>query len=1352
MPDYRKTSRAGSVIVGEGDRSLKASNVTKSYEAETGCTIYTDSNGTQYYASAIQNWFFYADNAFYPFASTMWGELFDVILTDGTCIHFVAGDSNATAHTNGGDKTHEGSPLSSTSDLQWIFAPMKYEQYRHLFGALAGHCIEIWGKGEDYSYAEAFRKKYNIGNDDDQNHVAYYRMYNAQISNPPTPANNDAKNLSYSLGQTVGSGATKSSTKSSSNTKYVSGAIDKAVEEALKIANDNSHGYNNIASERFGQNGDYSCAGLVLMSWERAGVPLYSEGGAWGTGDFEEVCLKYGFKDVTNEVDLRTGKGVKKGDIVLCHDNPGHSDHVELCIDDDGSLVGAKGNSDGKPGDSSADGHEIMSTPWWDDGWNYCFRYAVDDEDEDVDNIYTLFDWATLNWTDLHENIRTIFPVLKYFTYTTQRNSISLADIDPDVQTVLKEVMNTWPSNMEDGRRALIAKAASLVNKGCHYSQDLRQPGSEVPSYLDCSAYVAWAYTQIGQSDVDVGAYTGTFVTASYFKSISESDLIPGDIGLNNSSTKGGNDNHVGIFIGKNSDGSNVWLHCTSSGINGPQVRIGNGGFTVFYRYTNWKSYNGGDVNDSSLTGEYKSDKGALTNVSKYIFVGDFRTSGMQQAVNTNSYSSWITQSDADYKWLNKTASKKIEKEIKENCAVIISLGFNDLDNVNKYISKINSLAKKWKDKGVTVYFSSIGPTSGSSKKMNDAIQTFNNKMKNGLNNVGFIDIYSTLKNEGFSTKDGKKYSDSTYQKIYNKIKDSISSGTKNEVVSEVTVDMIEKAVQNALTIAKDKSHGYYNGKDWQTTRQNDYNCVMFVLTAWEKAGVPVGVWSVKSLPKELPSVGFTDVTSSVDLKSGSGLQKGDILIACEDNKSHVEMYYGDGKTIGAREDIDGKEGESKGEEISTWKYSKGDKDNLDWDYVFRYNTNNGNYERFDNSNAEIKISHYDRHGTAIDQTNVLYRMLSMQDGLNVDRYETLDEMYFIEHYTNLFAVSVGKKFASGVNLSLYFDTGGINSESVEFEYPLKDAKLKTSYKEYLNVIEKRGYIDVITMPKDKVVSPYKGVVTTVEKSMKLDGIDEYVSAIDIQFNDSTYIEFMGFAKDSVKVKVGDKVKKGQELGTLVDSSDAYLRVMLHHGLKVDDPCWLFGITNETSGVLNPADPETIKKKLQTLANWWIKNIPTYQGSTQTYSPIARTYYDCDLINTKVGDDCSGFGSAFMEYVCGHTFKTEGWSWTMVKPDGTFAKEVAKYGWKAYSSDEIGDISNLKTGDVLVANSDGGDWSYGGHVEVYVDKNHTWGWGCKNNGYPLANSIYQKKSKGHIVYTDSGHGYITVYRYVGTTS
>lgn len=460
------------------------------------------------------------------------------------------------------------------------------------------------------------------------------------------------------------------------------------------------------------------------------------------------------------------------------------------------------------------------------------------------DNLYTLFDWATLNWDVLRPNIRNIHPVLKYFTYGDDGTGISFDNIDPEVQTVIQDCMASWPSDMESGRKALIAKAASLIGKGCSYSQGLREPDQAQPKYLDCSGYVSWAYTQIGITDVDAWGFTGTLLSNPVFHEIGESELKPGDIAFNNKSTSGGNSNHTGIYLGKNSSGENVWLHCstTSSGGSGPQVRTGNGGFQYFFRYQNWDSYSGGSVSDSTFTA---------------------------------------------------TATKTDDEEI------------------------------------------------------------------------------------------------------------------------------------------------------------------------------------------------------PVDELTG----------------------------------------------------------------------------RFTNENAELKISTKDRLGTAVDETSVLYRMLSMQDGLNVDRYENIDDMFFVENYTNLFAVASGKQFSSGVNLKIYFGNGeDFDSSKIEWEYPLKNAKLKTPYQDFLGVISETGYIDVITVPADTVVAPYNCEVLTKTQSLYLPGVGEPVSSIELRLNESTILELAGFEKNSLLVSSGDELETGESIGILSDDAGAYLRVWLHHGWNVDDPSWLFGLNESEDG------------------------------------------------------------------------------------------------------------------------------------------------------------------------------------------
>lgn len=162
----------------------------------TGAQIFTDRKGNQYYGMAIQQ-FFYASgkegsNNFPVWNSGgMLGQLVDVILTDGTCIHFVILDANDSAHTNGGPME------TSLWNVQYSFSEMKNNTYKHLFHAAFGNCIELagtsWGSG-----TTELMKKYNLGKDG--NKIAYYRMYNVKIDDSPERDPSVGKEVSYSLG------------------------------------------------------------------------------------------------------------------------------------------------------------------------------------------------------------------------------------------------------------------------------------------------------------------------------------------------------------------------------------------------------------------------------------------------------------------------------------------------------------------------------------------------------------------------------------------------------------------------------------------------------------------------------------------------------------------------------------------------------------------------------------------------------------------------------------------------------------------------------------------------------------------------------------------------------------------------------------------------------------------------------------------------------------------------------------------------------------------------------------------------------------------------------------------------
>lgn len=141
----------------------------------------------------------------------------------------------------------------------------------------------------------------------------------------------------------------------------------------------------------------------------------------------------------------------------------------------------------------------------------------------------------------------------------------------------------------------------------------------------------------------------------------------------------------------------------------------------------------------------------------------------MSSAVGGND--TWSGKVSAGLDWMKSSGVPNVESNIKNGSAVIILMGVNDLYHADSYISYINEKANSWKSKGATTYFVSVNPTENSYSHLNTDIDSFNQKLKNGLVNVNYIDTNSYLKSNGFSTTDGLHYTQDTYNKIYNYIK-----------------------------------------------------------------------------------------------------------------------------------------------------------------------------------------------------------------------------------------------------------------------------------------------------------------------------------------------------------------------------------------------------------------------------------------------------------------------------------------------------------------------------------------------------------------------------------------------------
>lgn len=156
----------------------------------------------------------------------------------------------------------------------------------------------------------------------------------------------------------------------------------------------------------------------------------------------------------------------------------------------------------------------------------------------------------------------------------------------------------------------------------------------------------------------------------------------------------------------------------------------------------------------------------------KLVFIGDSRTEGLRDAVNDDSI--WSCLSSMGYDWMVSTGVPQVEDQIEDNTAVIILMGVNDLYHVNDYISYINSKAAEWGNRGAQTYFVSVGPVQNDPYCSNAEIESFNAAMQANLSGVTYIDVYSHLVSEGFSTVDGTHYPDSVSVDIYNYILDHL--------------------------------------------------------------------------------------------------------------------------------------------------------------------------------------------------------------------------------------------------------------------------------------------------------------------------------------------------------------------------------------------------------------------------------------------------------------------------------------------------------------------------------------------------------------------------------------------------
>lgn len=167
------------------------------------------------------------------------------------------------------------------------------------------------------------------------------------------------------------------------------GVIDKAVKWVVEIASDDIHGYSQ--SVRWGPS--YDCSSFVISAFQQAGVSVKDKG-ASTTANMKEVFLSCGFSDVTNEINLTSGSGLKKGDVLLNENGAGRNGasngHTALVKEGSGRIVHAGSVSSG-----------IYERSYYNYPWDCVLRYNADESSTEKETFFT----NTNEITSIHPTI-----------------------------------------------------------------------------------------------------------------------------------------------------------------------------------------------------------------------------------------------------------------------------------------------------------------------------------------------------------------------------------------------------------------------------------------------------------------------------------------------------------------------------------------------------------------------------------------------------------------------------------------------------------------------------------------------------------------------------------------------------------------------------------------------------------------------------------------------------------------------------------------------------------------------------------------------------------------------------------
>lgn len=259
--------------------------------------------------------------------------------------------------------------------------------------------------------------------------------------------------------------------------------VEKAISQMEAWANDPNVGYDQ--TYRWGEKGDYDCSGAVISAYENAGIPVKTNGASY-TGNMLSAFKKSGFSDITSQINLGTGDGLQRGDVLLTPSKhtamySGDGQEVEASINEKGTATG------GQPGDQT--GKEFLIQKYRNHPWNNVLRYTGSGTGSNkrktnkfLNNVYS--GMGTNNVTSSANNIRKIS--LPNIHQTTKNNSyLPSLEYDNMNNSVLSSNNNTYSNSSNSNTDRLLSIIIEILQIIANNSEKLSEIVSLLSKSLD---------------------------------------------------------------------------------------------------------------------------------------------------------------------------------------------------------------------------------------------------------------------------------------------------------------------------------------------------------------------------------------------------------------------------------------------------------------------------------------------------------------------------------------------------------------------------------------------------------------------------------------------------------------------------------------------------------------------------------------------------------------------------------------------------------------------------------------------------------------------------------------------------